>query len=263
MRRLLLFLLLASVRTVDAASPVWVVVGEAQAPLSARCGPPIYQWNASIVLHNFGERPAAVRLLGYSNGGSAVGTSEIVIDANHSAATLLPRPAVLPSGPVYVLKLEAADSVKVESRLEYAYASCDTLPVPLGPAGQIQLPVFHSLTPAGRAQIHLGTDLGFQNARVNVGVYNGGDVSTTARVAVHHPACAAEPPAMTEVTIAPDTLVQVTAASRPCSVPQDRAVPQHVAYTVVTVDQPSLSYVTTLSNIQTPNVSVVAATPQQ
>jgi hypothetical protein len=254
----LTLLLLVALRS--HAAPVWVVagsvrIGEAQCSFSL----PMLTWNANAVAHNLGERAAAVRVLGFSNG-LASAPSTLALEPRASAyVPTRPTDALAPLPPVYIAKLDVPDDVRVESRLTFSYDQCLGAP-PLGPAGKIALPVFRAVIAANMPQVHLGTDLGIQDVRVNVGIYNAGSEWATAKIVMRRPSCRSSADRTTLVSVPPDTLLQVTALPPlPCETAT--SLEPHVTYATITVDQPSVSYAVTLSNTNAPIVTLGAATP--
>ena len=113
------------------------------------------------------------------------------------------------------------------------------------------------LTPAGVPQAHLGADLGTDeigrpaDARTNVGIYNGGDTVATATVEVKRN-CDGSPIARATATLPPDSVVQLNGLQQQTLDAPPGCIESFETYVVVTVDQPSFSYVVTLSNEQPP-----------
>lgn len=257
-RRLLLLSLLLSIANVSEAADAWVVLGLARGPV-AGCNP-VYTWRAIAVAHNLDADEVEVGVVHFSNGVTA--SPDTVALQRGEAAVIPPLGAATASVPVYVAKIAVPEGVAIESRLEYLYDNpCSTAPPAPGPAGKINFPVFRRLAAAGERQIHFGSDLGLQNARVNVGIYNAGTVEARAVVGVHRPGCGADATVTTEVRVPPDSLIQATVQQPPTCSGLGGAVPAYVTYATVTVDQPSLSYTTPVSNVQPPNLSFAVAAP--
>jgi hypothetical protein len=234
------------------AAEVLVVAGSASGGRNA-CGGPLYFWSTETVAHNLGDAPATVALLAFSNAFEpSVPPPPVTIAPGESRS--LPFFGDVPSTPVYATRLDVGDGIRIESRLHYSYDSCAGAP-PLGPAGKMALPVFDELTPSGARQVHLGTDLGLQASRVNVGIYNAAQTAAVAVIAVRRPACHEGGEGTTTVTIPPDSLIQVAAPVPPVCPTPDSSLQPYVTYTTVTVDQPSFSYAIALSRAQGPNVS--------
>ena len=111
------------------------------------------------------------------------------------------------------------------------------------------MPVFGTLTPANTGQVYVGTDIGSPRARQNVIVYNGGSMRATATIAVRR-GCDDELMDTRTVTVEANSVIQVNGLSpgeNDCT--SDRT-PAYVRYTVITVDQPSLSVVSALAEAQ-------------
>jgi hypothetical protein len=160
---------------------------------------------------------------------------------------------------LWVTRLTVPADVTVEGRLEFFFEGC-TGPFVGRARGRIALPVFRSLVPAGVRTLHAGTDLGVQNVRTNVSVYNAGSVTATATIEVHRAGCAITlPPVTLVVSIPPDTLVQTPVYEAPPACTDHLSVERWAAYTVVRVDQPSLSFVVSLSNEAAPSATIGVA----
>src|ERR1700736_1127569 len=105
-----------------------------------------------------------------------------------------------------------------------------------GPSSSVSLPVFRSLIPAGVPQAKLGPNIGSTPARQNVAIYNAGDRVATATI---RRVCDAGVVQARTANIASNTTVQVAGFSsggaNECTL---------LNYTVITVDQESLSLVT-------------------
>jgi hypothetical protein len=155
--------------------------------------------------------------------------------------------------------------VFVEGRLEYGYdLPCDIKPPlpPDLPLGKASMPVARELSPAGKVQMFGGTDLGIQNARVNVGIYNAARTGAAATVRVVRAACAAEAVTSTAIAVPPDTLLQTRVGIPAICAGADRAAPNAtVLYVALTVDQPSLSYVAVISNDVTASATFTIPNP--
>lgn len=123
--------------------------------------------------------------------------------------------------------------------------------------GMVRLPVFTSIVPANRPQVHLATFMGSVISRHNVWVYNGGDEPATARIAVHRQC---DDAVIDEATIAVpprDAIVVNGMGAAPSGCPTGpRDWTGATLYTIVTVDQPSLSFVSTLANTDVPQALV-------
>lgn len=203
-------------------------------------------WRPGVVVHNRGNESATVRPLHVSNGGMTALTQ--TVPAGSSVR------AVGGSAPAYgwISRFDIPETVGVEARMELYNGSCRISfpPPPTAPFAKIRMPVFRRLVPAGEEQVHYGTDLGGVETRQNVGVYNAGEVAANVVISVTQPFCGRK--SMQTALVGPDTFVQLSVQSiTPCS----RDLQTNSTYTVVTVDQPSLSFVSTLRNDAKPDMS--------
>lgn len=230
-----------SVASALSAADVWVVNGLAMTPAG---GCTFLRWQADAVLHNTGSEDAIVKLVDASNG-AFVGSGTTTIPASTStrlfATTLLFAPQ-----PLYVVHLDIPPAVAVEGRLDVFNDSCAPgAPPALVPSTHIALPVIRHLAAANEVQFHPGTDLGTQDVRLNVAIYNASSTAANASVVMLAPFCADRTRASTEVSISPNTIVQFPlTASASCTgagAVWSRAVQ-------VTSDQPGFSFVSVLAN---------------
>jgi len=212
-------------------------------------------WTDNILFFNRTSVPATVTLLGVSNGTLRTDAPrELQLPPNRATAlrtgpffrtAFIWSPLGLP--PLWVVHLDVPDGVTVESRDEvYAVFVCgltdDGLPEP-EVAGKVSLPIFRSLVPAGRPQVKLGTDLGYRDSRLNVAIYNAGTEQANATVEVRR-ACDDSLIESRHVTLPANTIAQFGGFAGTGA----RCVPELAAlYTTVTVDQPSFSYVSNVS----------------
>ncbi|HEX8617435.1 MAG TPA: hypothetical protein VF911_07610 [Thermoanaerobaculia bacterium] len=216
------------------------------------------------MLLNAGEREAAVRVLGVSNGGSSAETAMAIPSGEARNVSSFLKDAA--RSPVWVTRLDVPDGVLIDGRLEYRRSGCVGPPPSPHPRSKVTTPVFRALTPAGVRTIHTGSDLGAQDVRTNVGIYNAGAVTATATVEVRRAGCASETAITRDVSVPPDTIIQISVFDDPlpCATSRGLVWP---AFTTVSVDQPSLSYVVSLSDEQLsetlqPDVTVGFATQQ-
>jgi hypothetical protein len=240
------------------ADDVWVVRGFAVVPEQGRSAEPRLEWRADALLYNTSDKEAVLHVEEVSNGGIDTGYNDVVIPpgevrgmaftANDFAKAIL-----------WVTRLTVPAGVTVEGRLEFFHETCRLTGRVGRAAARMALPVFRSLVPAGVRTLHAGTDLGVQNVRTNVSVYNAGSVTATATIEVHRAGCATLPPVTRVVSIPPDTLIQTPVYESPPECRLEISVSQWAAYTVVTVDQPSLSFVVSLSNEAAPSVTIGVA----
>jgi len=202
-------------------------------------------WHDQAVLFNSGNAPATVRVLGVSQGQPAAGAPNSFVLPPGSAVAL---DDALSHGwsnvaPLYVMHLDVPPGVRVTSRNEvYTHNDCIVLPPRPGALGQVAMPVFTALVPAGTAQAHLGTDLGEFPSRTNVGIYNAGSVGAQAHIELRR-VCDDTVVDQRSVIIPPNSTVQVGALAAGANICTKSSQAEWLRYTVVTVDQPSLTFV--------------------
>jgi hypothetical protein len=257
MRAILLFMI-AACASVTNARDIWVVMGSARGPVDA-CSP-VHTWLADAYLHNVGLQAASVKVIDTSNGGGPVPIE----------ATVFPQQAVAlsrlfgeraPRSALYVTHLTVGDSILAEGRLEYSYDfPCSTLPPLLGPVGKGLLPVFTELQPPLVTRMHFGTDLALQKARINVGIYNDGDITALATVETRRPGCLGAASERQSIQVPPKSIIQTTVRTPTTCSAGDPLMPTWEISTTVMVDQRSFSYVTVVSNEQPPVTSFALGT---
>ncbi len=254
MRKFLLFCAIAFIGEAGTARDVYVVGGFAD-------GAPIRygiwtRWDSDVLFYNSSSATQTVRLINVSNGSDVdlVGDS---FDVPPMAAVSLPH-RFRPSGwvsPLWVWKFEAPLTVETTSFFEL-YEKIGHLPEPGASRGQIRLPVFERLAPPGEEQVFLGTDLGLRDRRVNVAIYNAADVTAIAEVVVRRN-CDGLPLVTETFAIPPDTVIQHGAVHSgvvgytSCAENSTRGT-----YVTVTVDQPSLAWVSALANDEATSVTL-------
>jgi hypothetical protein len=211
-------------------------------------------WLDDVLFFNTNAAPVAVRFLGVSNGPAQ--------DDVPPSLTLPPgRVVSLDSAPVapkwvpnlssvspYILHLDIPSGVIVESRDEF-YFDRGIPELPPFPLGKVSMPVFRDQAAAGTAQVHLGTDLSGTDSRENVGIYNGGSQTATATIEVRR-TCDDSVTDTRTLTIPPNTLIQTNGLqigpANLCGTPAANS--RVTRYTVITVSQPSFSYVANLTD---------------
>lgn len=235
-------------------SEVYVAQGSAFGPVINACE--MYRWTGDVVFHNANSTPATVTLLDLSNGTFDPLTSRMITipagkTVSINSAGRFWRPVeTTTSGPLWIDHLDIPDGVIVESRIELGVTStCGGLPGPR--KGKQSFPIFRQLQPANLPRFHVGTDLGLVDARNNVAVYNAGN--QTAHVHIELRAgCDDSLLATQDVTLSANNIQQfgfpsTTTAGCPSGSFQG-GTNLWVTYMVVTVDQPSLSFVSSLAN---------------
>lgn len=212
-------------------------------------------WRDDLLLYNTNSTPVIVRVLGNSNGAAAITAPSSVILAPATATSLnlfLKEAWVPPSADplLWLLHLDIPPGVVADSRDEFSrFYLCIASPTPPNSLGKVSLPIFRELVAPNLPQVHLGTDLGGGDARTNIGIYNGGVVEGTARVEIRR-VCDDSVVEKRVVIVAPDTLIQVLGFRQ-----GDDVCVSSIAwmrYAVVTVDQPSITFVSTVTERPNP-----------
>lgn len=242
----LLVLLIANAGAVFAAD-AWVLRGFAGPCLGL-------QWEADTLLLNTLPVPAAVRLVSISDDPHPLPEPDRELVLNPGQTLSLNRNTTWHPGtdvPLFVLRLDVPEGVLIEGVLNLGTGSGEDCPLPPAPDssaayGVIHLPHFRALVPANQDQHHLGTTLGGSPARNNVGIYNAAAVPATARVALRR-ACDNRLVDETTIPLAANSTTQVRLENKSpdtCT----GSVPTWVDNVTVTVDQPSVTWVSTLAN---------------
>jgi hypothetical protein len=214
-------------------------------------------WSSDVLFYNQNVSPATVRLLDISNGELAPGTLTSMALAPRQATAVSYSRIAADWGPtdlherMWIMHLDVPAGVIVESRDEvHDQLTCIVDPLPNAPI-KTPMPVFRSLVPPGTEQVKLGTDLGSTPARQNVTIYNAGEQMASATIEVKR-ACDDQIVDSRIVTIPGRTIMQfggLTTGSNQCTGTEVRTN-GYARYTVITVDQPSLSLVSTLTEEQ-------------
>lgn len=254
MRLFLSLVLVATIAERADAREVYVVGGVADGAATHYCR--WINWDSDALFYNSGYAPATVRLLNVSNGylEDSVDSAFVV-----PPRTVLPVDARLrPSGgniPIWVWTFEVPDSVKVTSFLELREKNC-VFPEPRAMRGQITLPVFDRLIPPGEEQALLGTDLGDRDRRINVAIYNAGSAPATAQITVRR-VCDGVPLGSDTFLIPPNTAIQKgTVHSGVVPYGNCGQISARGTYVTVLVDQPSVSWASTLANDEATSVTL-------
>ena len=211
-------------------------------------------WLDDVLFFNTNAAPASVRFLGVSNGDAQADAPPsltlppgrvISLDATAVAPKWAPILSVLSP---YILHLDIPSGVIAESRDEF-YFDRGIPELPPLPLGKVSMPIFRELAPAGTAQVQLGTDLSGTDSRENVGIYNAGNQTATAMIEVRR-TCDDTVADTRTLSIPPNTLLQTnglqTGAANLCGTPAANS--KVTRYTIITVSQPSLSYVANLTD---------------
>lgn len=211
------------------------------------------QWYADALLFNTGNTPAQVRLLSVSDGPDDVADSRELDLLPGQTAAILQTKSWAPRGdaPLFMWHLDVPDGVIIEGMLSLGTGEgvdCGLVPRPngLGLYGATRFPHFRALVPANQKQVHLGTTLGQIRARNNVGIFNAGENTTTAHIELLR-ACDNHVLDQRTVQLAPNSTTQVRVESDSTEECADTAF-YWLRNVIVRVDQPSLTWVSTLAN---------------
>jgi hypothetical protein len=227
-------------------------------------------WKSDVLFYNRSSTDAVVRLLDISNGTmpNTVDTAlpvppGRVIAMGHldpSKFYWAPAPPRPDNERLWVMHVDIPDGVSVESRNEVIDNEwCTDVGAPLRRAvGKVSMPVITRLAPAGTPQVTLGTDIVARGSRTNVMVYNAAEQTASATIEVRR-ACDDTVIGRQVVNVPPRTIRQFGGFTNDLDTvcPFPPRAEQYVRYTVVTVDQPSFTIVSTLTESQEPSVGDV------
>lgn len=226
-----------------------------------------FVWTDEVRFYNTGTSEAVIHLLGLSNGGMvAGGATSLTLAAGETstlgAGVLWQPKRTQPDAPVplWVTHLDVPSGVIIASHGQLGMTSpaCGA-PIGAPPTlaasalGRYPLPVFADLVPPTIPQFHLGTGFGNEDSHMNVAIYNSASVIANARIDVRQ-ACDHSLIDTRNVQVQPDTIVQVGGFSR-------GTCPASTYDVEVVVDQPSLSYVSTVANAFPTNMAVTTSSP--
>lgn len=206
-------------------------------------------WHDDILFHNTTTGDLRVRLLGISNGTTPQPPSDLLVPAGRTASatgnTNWDAVNEAGLGPIWVVHLDVPAGIVFQSRADGYTVLCGSglPPSPFPDRGSFSLPVARNLTPARTSRTFLGTDFGFDPSHTNVGVYNGGSVAAQAIIETRQ-GCDDAVLDRRTVGVPPNTVVQISGIGSETSCRATNALTSPwTRYIVVTVDQPSFSYV--------------------
>jgi len=209
-------------------------------------------WLDDILLYNTTSAPATVRFLGASNGTAPSDPPSLVLAPQQTIsvnAEHLVTDHWQPIGrlsPLWILHLDLPPGVVAESRDQY-YVGFGVPELFPAPRGKVSMPIFRDLVAAGSPQVHVGTDLGGNDARLNIGIYNASPDTATATIEIRR-SCDNALVDSRVVAIAGNTVLQAggfaigTSAGCPAGF-----VPPWARNTIITVSQPSFTFVSALN----------------
>jgi hypothetical protein len=211
-------------------------------------------WTGDARLLNQNSVPVEAKLVDMSDGGVLPGTQRFL--------TLPPGEviSVMTQGPsgwapsvqdttyaLWVLHLDVPSGVLLENRDEVAALNDCVGPTPPTSITKIPLPAVRALVPAGVPQTKLGTDLGLRASHQNVAVYNDGLQIAVAHIEVRR-SCDNTIAAQRDVTVDPKSIIQVNGIPVGTNTCSSSLLSAHERYTVVVVDQPSFSIVSSVAD---------------
>lgn len=223
-------------------------------------------WTNNVLLYNVNATDAVVRLLDISEG---------PLPPNTNTSLTLPPGRVVPLegdvppnsywAPVtttpevpWVIHIDVPEGVVIESRNELIDDELATAEHLFARrAGKVSMPVITQLTPAGVPQVTLGTDrgtdLGVDGTRTNVMIYNDAPVAATATIEIRR-ACDNAVMDSRAVSIPAHSIRQFGGLQNRFGTicESGRGAPPLVRYAVVTVDQPSFTIISTLTEAADP-----------
>jgi hypothetical protein len=216
------------------------------------------EWRDSVLMYNASpDTVATVHVLGVSDGQPGAASPDTVSIPPRGIVDLDAElhGAWFPSGPgsvaISFLHLDVPSGVSIQASDEFVgYNGCLNGPPAVGSSGRVVMPVFSQVVPAGEPQVHLRTDLGQRDARTNVIVYNAGSVPAVAHVELRRTCDQSVTDERTFVVPA-DTTEPVGGLNKGSDDCAALSQTPWMRHTVVTVDQPSLSVVSTVRNSQT------------
>ena len=213
-------------------------------------------WSGDAFFFNTTGISASVRLLGISNGELPVGSiATLTLPPGQLVALSdVRQPDWRPAGQsnfenFFVLHLDVPPSVVVESRDQVVLVNDCIQNQPVGPVVKLSLPIFSSLVASNKTQTFVGTDAGSSSGRQNIAIYNAGSAQATAHIEVRR-GCDSKIVDERTASISGNSIIQVNGLSLGENLCPDPFVPVYARYTVVTVDQPSLVIVTTITTPQ-------------
>ena len=267
MSRLVFTIVISLLSTALFADDIYIVQGSAEGRMLNNSERTI--WGTDAYFYNTGSTNAVVTLLDVSNGGlrdpSRVPGS-FIIPPHRTATFGGERAAWSPAvfDPLWAVHVDVPAGVLVENLLfigSREEGAANHSPPEIRSLGKVRLPIVRSLTSPGEPQTHLATFLGAEPdipSRINVGIYNGGAVAATAQIEIRRH-CDDTVVSSANVSVPAKSVIQVNNFSsnpgRGC--PDASPGPGGAGvYTVVTVDQPSFSFVSNLANTLLPITSV-------
>jgi hypothetical protein len=229
----------------------------------------VVNWRDELLFHNRTNMPKVVVNLA-TTAGAARPLGQLLIPAGRTISTVagdaLRDLGGDPFGAALLVnQLSVPDGVVVSSRADVfgPPVACGAPPTStIHSFGSLPLPVVRALAPANEQQIHLTADLGIQQRRTNVVVFNAGAEIGTAHLEFRT-GCDDSLLSESFLSVAPGAVIQAQGFTddpfaRSCF--GAGLTTDFTRYVVVTVDQPSFSHVMTISNeFAVPTVGVTVS----
>lgn len=218
-------------------------------------------WVSTVVLYNGNDAPATMRVLGGSIGAGTNVRFELMIPP-HGTTRLTPADPYGPlPPPMSVLHIDVPAGVAVQNRNEFGIAA-PVSDIPAETLGHVPIPIPRSLTPANIPQVHIGADLDHAPTRINVVVYNAGDRPAKATIEVRR-VCPESSSLDGELTDSRTISVAANEVVQTVSLDTGFAACEPFRNVIVTVDQPSLSFVTTMRTEVAPTATITMSNSEQ
>jgi hypothetical protein len=229
------------------ADDVWVLQGNAQASQEGG-NVLLYLYTGDVLFYNPNQSAARIRVIEVSNGALVTTDRDLILDPAHSTSIARANKAWHPdsTAPLWVTHLDVPAGVIVESRISVGQICtvCGNMPN-LGIFGKLSFPVMRTLQTPLVPKIHVGTDLHAVPARNNVAIYNDAVFTAHAHIEVHQ-MCDQAIIDSRDIEIPAKSVLQTNnLLTAPTTCTGDGA---EYTYVAVTVDQPSISWVSSLSN---------------
>jgi hypothetical protein len=227
-------------------------------------------WSSETFFHNSTDAVQTVQFLGVSNGSARPNATPLSVPPHQTVKIIGYDPFLnwdpMPGTILFVTRLDVPTGVIVANRVASTVYDVGPDPTHIPCIGRptnyagLPLPVVGTLVPAGTAQYFLGTDVGSDpaaaqlDARLNVGVYNGGTASATATVRVYcgdSGSAAGFPNSLVlsnQIQIPGNAVIQKTVVASTLLSGCPIGGNESFWYATVTVDQPSFAYAIGLAN---------------
>jgi hypothetical protein len=218
-------------------------------------------WLDELLLHNAGDTPATVTVLGASNGVDTSSALPLVIAPGRSTEQ---GGEGWPSGPaaLYVLHLNVPANVAVVSTLDPALLNtAGQPPFSVSLIGQVPFPVFEQLVPAGQEQLLFHANVASPNQRLNLALYDAGDAPAGALVELLD-ACDDTVQTTLTFTIPARTVEMFGVGPRPTCLPGIVGMAAGT-YLRITLDQPGFAVATAIMNRTDLSIPLEVASPAQ